>query len=256
MTTAPAVLPRRRGAASRVLPVARLLVANPWTTLVQPWLVLGVIFAANWLLWAIITATTSGDDRRDTLDGFQYSGAVFYVFVYMLVVGVQAMNASFPFAMGLGASRRDFYLGTLLTFGGLSAVYAVGLTVLASLEDATGGWGLGGRLFAPVYFGADAWWGERLWLYLVGLLCCFIVGSSLGAVFVRWGSNGLIAFFAGAAALVVGGVALLTLTGSWPRLGAVLADAGAGGIVSALVVPAALAAIVGYAVLRRAQVRA
>lgn len=255
MTTAVAPRPAPARSASRVLPVARLIVANPWTTLIQPWLILAVVFVANLAIWAMIAGATTGADRRDAVDGFQYSGAIFFIFTYMLVVGVQAMNASFALALGLGASRRDFYLGTLLAFAGLSVIYAVGITVLAAIEDATGGWGLGGRLFAPVYLGEHLPLLARFWMYLAGLLFFFIAGSSPGAVFVRWGRNGLIAFLSALALLGVGGAAIVTAAGRWAALGSAVVSAGALGIATALLLPAVVGAAVGYVVIRRARVR-
>ena len=255
MTTAAALGTDAPRSASRVLPVARLIVANPWTTLIQPWLILAVIFVANWAIWAMIAGATTGADRRDAIDGFQYSGAIFYVFAYMLVVGVQAMNASFAIALGLGASRRDFYLGTLLAFVGISTVYAVGFTALAEVEDATGGWGLGGRLFAPVYLGEHLPVAARFWTYLVGLLFFFVAGSCFGAVFVRWGRNGLVTFLAALALAGVGVAAIVTVSGRWAAIGSALVAAGALGVATALLVPAVLGAGVGYLVIRRARAR-
>lgn len=70
----------------------------------------------------------------------------------MMVVAIQVLNLTFPFALGYGVARRDFYLGTTLSFVMLSVGYGALLTVLGYIEEATGGWGLGGKLFTAIYF--------------------------------------------------------------------------------------------------------
>ena len=100
--------------------MVRLHFANPWTAVIVPWLIFGSIFALNWAIWFIVWVSMAPADRADMGEGLQWNGAVFYFFVYMLVVAVQAMNATFSYALGMGATRREFYLGSLLTFLGLS----------------------------------------------------------------------------------------------------------------------------------------
>ena len=67
----------------------------------------------------------------------------------LMVVAVQAMSATFRFALGMSVTRRDYYLGTALYFTMLSVVYAAGLTALGGIERLTDGWGLDGYFFAP-----------------------------------------------------------------------------------------------------------
>ena len=68
-------------------------------------------------------------------------------------MSAQAVNAAFPLALGWGATRRAFSLGSGLLWVALSALYAAGYTLLGLVEELTGGWGLGGRMFTAVYFG-------------------------------------------------------------------------------------------------------
>src|SRR5690606_16468181 len=146
---------------------ARLHLVNKATIIVVPWLIMAFIFSVNYLIWWILAASLSADDMADATEGMRFSGASSFIFVYMLVVAVQAINLTFPFAQGYSVTRRDFYLGSALTFVGLSAVYALVMSVLGALERATGGWGLGGSMFSALYFG-DGGWLENL--YVVFLL--------------------------------------------------------------------------------------
>jgi hypothetical protein len=238
----------------RVGRIVRLHFANPWTTIGLPWIILGSIFLVNLAIWWIIFASvTSASDRADVSDGLQYSGASFYVFVYMLVVAVQAISITFPFALGYGVTRRDYYLGTALNFVILSAIYSLGLTLLSVIEKLTNGWGMGGRMFTAVYFGDG--WPQRLYLFFVGFLFFFFIGSLFASVYVRWKANGLVALFIGLGVLVVAVVALATFTQGWGVVGAFFGQAGLVGSVSWSLVITALAAVAGFLVLRRATPR-
>jgi hypothetical protein len=239
---------------SHILRVARLHFVNKRTTIVVPWLVLAFIFLVNLTIWAIIVASTSGQDRADATNGTQFSGGSFYIFVYMLVVAIQAVNITFPFALGYGVTRRDFYLGTSLAFLVISVVYGAALTILSFIEQATHGWGLGGHLFTAVYFGNGPWF-ERFFVFTVGMLFFVFVGVAASTVFVRWRANGLVVLAAIIVVIVVGVIGLITLTNSWPGVGSWFAHAGSVGIVAWSLVPTVIAAVAGFLVLRRATPR-
>jgi hypothetical protein len=85
---------------------------------------------------------------------------------------------------------------------------------------------------------------------------CFALGALAGSVFVRWRSNGLYLLGAIVAVLGVGFVAVTTLTGSWPAVGAWFADSRTVGVVAWLLIPVVVSAVIGYFVLRRAPSRA
>jgi hypothetical protein len=239
----------------RILTVVRLHVANPYTTIVLPWAILGIILLINLAIWGLIAVAvgTTGKDAINAQVGFSYSGSSFYIGVYMLIVAVQAISITFPFALSYGSTRRDYWLGSSVTFVLLSLMYATGFTILGVIEQSTHGWGLGGRMFTPIYFG-DEWW-QRWLICFFGLLFFFFVGSSIAAVWVRWKVTGMAVFFTALAVIILGGITALTLTDSWTGFWAALAAAGPLGIASWLLVPAVIGAVVGYLILRRATPR-
>jgi len=240
---------------NRVLAVLRLHFVNINTTIAVPWMIMGFIFLVNLAIWALIfTSVTSESDRADVEQGLTWSGASFFVFVYMAVVAIQAINLTFPFAQGYSVTRRDFYLGTSIAFVLLAAFYAAGLTVLSVLEDATGGWGFGGHMFTSVYFGVGPWY-TRFVLFFVLLLFFFFVGAAFAAVYVRWKANGMIVLFAAITLLVVAAGALVTLVDAWPAVGGWFDDNGVNGVILWSLVPTVVAGITGYFVLRRATPR-
>lgn len=236
--------------AQRIWRVVRLNLVNKYTTIWVPIMIMGFIWLVNYLIWWIIFAATEPKDRAHALEGTQWSGGGFYIFVYMLVVGIQVISMTFPFALGYSVTRRDFYLGSALTFGMLAAGYSIGFSVLSMLEEATGGWGLGGHLFTSVYFGGGGFW-ERLFIVFVSMLFFFFVGSTSGTIFMRWRVNGLLIAMAILVLLLVGLVALITFTGNWPAVGSWFMTMGPTGVVAWLLVPTAIAAVAGFFILRR-----
>jgi hypothetical protein len=254
-TLAPdAAAPRPRTELQRVLNVVRLQLGNSWTTIGLPWLILGFIFLVNLAIWLIIAATTSGVGAAHARAGLTYSGSSFYIFIYMMVVAIQSFSITFRFALGFGVTRRDYWLGSAVTFVSLAAMFSIGITILSVIEVATGGWGLGGSMFSAVYFG-DVWW-QRLLVFFFGLLFFLFIGSLFAAVWVRWKTNGMIVLFGGFGLLVLGLIAIFSLTGTWKDFGHVFAGATPLSIASWLLVPAAIAAGAGFLILRRATARA
>ena len=229
---------------------------NKWTVIWVPVMIMAFIWLVNWLIWWIIWGATTGtpSDRADAMDGTQWSGGGFYIFVYMLVVGVQVISATFPFALGCSVTRRDFALGSGLTFLLLSAGYAIGFAALSMIEEWTNGWGLGGHLFTSVYFGGTDFAG-RVFIVFAGMLFFFTVGAFAATLFMRWRMNGILVAGAILALLVVGAIALITFTQSWPAVGDWFATNGPIGVTAWLLLPTALAGLAGYAVLGRATPR-
>jgi hypothetical protein len=240
--------------ARRIMNVVRLNVANPWTAIIWPWIILAIIFVANLAIWFLILSATPESEHADIKEGLQFSGASGYFFVYMLVVAVQTMNSTFPFALGYGVTRRDFYLGSAVTFVLLSAAYAVGMTVLSLLEEATGGWGLGGRMFTAVYFGSGSPL-ERLWIFFCLFMFFFFIGAALATVYVRWRAAGMIIFFATLGFLLIGAGALIVFTDGWAAIGGFFEGAGFVGSYTASLAIAAVAGVAGYLILQRATPR-
>ncbi|MGE3192145.1 MAG: ABC transporter permease [Microbacteriaceae bacterium] len=255
MTTT-AMAPAAASPFSRITRVVRLNLANPRPTMITPALILGGIFALSFAIWLLVSANFDPSERADASDGTQFSGAASWIFFYMLVVAVQAMNLTFPLALGYGSTRRDFYLGSALTFVLLSAGWALGLTILSMIETATNGWGVGLRMFTAIYFGGgenDAW--QRLVIFFCVMLWFFFVGAAFAAVYVRWKAFGLTLSFLVLAAALVGIIALITWAQAWGSVGQFFMTNQAIGVALWLLVPTSIAGLVGYLLMRRATPR-
>ena len=248
---APATAP---GAGARIWRVVRLNLVNKWTVIWIPAMIMFFIGVVNWLIWWIIWSAAAPADRADAMDGTQWSGGAFYIFVYMMVIAIQIVSSTFPFALGYSVTRRDFAIGSGLTFLLLGAGYALGFALLSTLEEWTNGWGLGGHLFTSVYF-ADETFAGRLFMVFAAMLFFFAVGAFSATLFMRWRMYGILVAGAVLALLVVGAVALLTYTQNWPAVGEWFVANGPIGVTAWLLLPTVVAAAAGYAVLSRATPR-
>jgi hypothetical protein len=239
------------GELQRILNVTRLHLTNKFPMMVMPLLILGFIFMVNYLIWWLIASVTDEEGAANATQGMQFSGASTFIFIYMLVVAVQAVNLTFPFALGYSVTRRDFYLGSSLMFILLSGYYAAIMTIMAVIERATGGWGFGGGMFDVIYFRAENPLGQFV-LFLLVFLFFFFVGAATASVYVRWRANGMYVFWAVLTFLVIGLVALTTFTENWAVVGEWFVANGAIGVALWSLLPTAIAALTGFALLRKA----
>lgn len=249
-TRAVASLPERP-APSRIWNVVRLHLVDRRTYIGIPWLIVAIAFVLTVFISQIIGFTTGQAGTADAMEGQRYSWAVLAPQWYLIVVAVQTVAFGFPFALGFGVTRRDFYLGTWLLFVLISAANAVAFTVLTQVERITDGWWIGAYMFNALWFGLDGWVVD-LFSFFVMQLLVLSVGAAVATVYMRWRMPGMLVFWTSLALLVVGTVALITFTSSWPAVSVWFAAQGIAGIFGWLLIPAAVAAAGGYIALRRA----
>jgi len=226
----------------RVLSAARLHFARPLVVLGIPWLIVLSSFALNAVVWG--TTPVSESDSAGT-------GGLATLYVTVIVVYVQAVTQLLPFGMGMGLSRRAFYLGTALAAVVQAGGYALVLTVVGVLEDATGGFGLGLDFWrpAPILVHNPL---IQFVVYAVPLIACAAMGAGLGVVFKRWGPAGLYALAVGAVAVAIGALALIGWLDAWQQVGGWFADQTL--LTFAVALPLLVTAVVGalsFAGLRR-----
>lgn len=233
----------------RILTTIRVHAANPWTIIITPWLVLFAVFALNFLIWQAIVIAAGGKELP--ADAFANNGAVSWLFVYMIVVAVQAMNLTFSFVVGLGATRRDYFLGSAATFAALSAQFGIGIAILAWIERATDGWGLGGAFFAPAFMTAVPVWQVAV-VYTLVLLFMFFLGTSVAAVYVRWGATAIVLFFVALALAFAVGALLVSRANAWPAVGNFFVDNSILQLALYTLPLSAICAVLGWLLMRRA----
>ncbi|MDR1442249.1 MAG: hypothetical protein LBJ02_07680 [Bifidobacteriaceae bacterium] len=219
----------------RVLKVIRLHLANKATYIYVPSVVVLATFFLSVTLYGVLILGLE-DEAPSQLYGL--GGFQFIPFYYGVTVGIQAMMYTYPFAMAMSLTRREYINGTTA----LAAVFASSLATLFSLgrafEELTGGFGIGFHYFGLMnWFSGFAWWEQ--WLFLTGLcLMLFMGGFCCTTVFKRGGALRLVIELTGWTMALVAFVALVTWREWWPAVGEWVmtltpATAGAGMLVAA-----------------------
>ena len=143
-----------RSRAHEIWRIVRLHTVNPSIFFGVPWLILGGAWAVSMVIALIMRG--AGASAED-LEGMRYSWAVLSPQWYLVVVGVQAIGLTFSFALGFGATRRDFWLGTSVMFLLVSVMFAVAIATLVQIEIATDGWWIGAHMFDALWYGQTNW---------------------------------------------------------------------------------------------------
>ncbi|RZS64778.1 hypothetical protein EV187_3166 [Agromyces ramosus] len=248
----PTVRTEPRSRVGEIWRVVRLHAVTPSVFFGIPWIILG----AAWLVMIIIgiIAGAAGADTVKMGEGMRYSWAVLSPQWYLVAVGVQAIGLTMSFALGFGATRRDFWLGTGLMFGIVSLLNAIAIATLVQLEKLTNGWWLKVSMFDSLWYGQGGWLVDFYTTFALQLFVLFI-GASVTTVFLRWRMRGMLVLAFGAIALALGGVAIATLTQSWPAIFTWFGSIGVVGVFTVVLGLALVFAIGGYVVIRRATPR-
>lgn len=225
---------------SRIVKVIRLQMINRQTWVWIPLMVVGGALALSIIIYAMIP-----------VDGPKYGGAGQAPLWYFFALGMQALTLTFPFSQALSVTRRDFFLGTMLT-AVLGAVLLALVFLLGGwIEEVTNGWGVNGYMFRLPWL----WEGGPLaagLVYFTLALLLFLLGFTGATIYKRAGALAIALAGIGAGVVLVGAVFLVTRLGLWGQVGTALATLGGLGLALwGLVAIAALAGI-SYLVLRRA----
>lgn len=237
----------------RLAPVLKLGTANPWSgygTAVGV-VVVSVLLS---LLVGLVLRFAVDVPAAGLAEGMRYNQVLlWWPTIALLIYAAQLIGAGTPLALGLGATRRAMWWGSLLLFGLMALLAALTVTVLIAVERATGGWFAGIPAADVALFGngslARAFF-TALLLYLGGQLA----GAFFATVWLRGGSVAL-------TLSIIGAVLLVAVAGVWLGTGA---DAGtaptavfapAGTVVGAVVAGLALLTLLGWVLYRRVSVR-
>lgn len=198
----------------RTVRVVRMQLINRQTYIWVPLLILGGSLALTIVIWTMIP-----------YDGPKYGGASQAPLWYFFAVGIQALTLSFPFSQAMSVTRREFYLGTLLTALATSFILAAIFVFGGLLETATGGWGLNGY-----YFKLDWIWQQGPaaagLFYLVAAMLFFVIGFTAATVYKRFGTLWLTIVLLAVAVLMVAAAWTITMTQSWPAIWTAVTTAG------------------------------
>lgn len=236
---------------NRALKVTRLHMNKLDNFFGTPAIILGLVLIVSIIIaLAIQRATGTSGGGAEYIDGARMNmGVVWSLPGFLIYYGVQAVATTYPFALALGTTRRNFIVGTMLSNVLQSAYVAVLLVALLGVELATGHWFSNTYVLDTYAVGAGNPWILAATGFL-GVLFCLTVGGFFGAVWVRFGTKGPAAV--GIALGLALAILLLILA---PNLGEIFASVTRGwfALIAGCVIVAALVAT--WFAMRRASVR-
>ncbi len=197
---------------TRALAAARLYILNKWMLLWLPLILLGAMVALTIVVQLVVLA--AGGDQNDVV----FNGAFQAVFWCILGVAVAASTQMFPFAFAMSLTRRDFVFGTLIVALVVGAGYGLVYAVVAWLETATDGYGIGAHSFNLMGFAGGSVF-ESFVFYGGLMLVFFMVGFAASMLWKRFGGKGMV--LSGLLFMIVcaGLLAWAGLVDAWARIG-------------------------------------
>lgn len=228
---------------SRTLNVVRMQLVNKNTYIWVPLMVLGGALLVTLAIYAIIASAG--------IEGPMYGGGAQAPLWYFGVVGIQALTLTFPFSQAMSVTRREFYIGTLLTAALTSALLAVIFVIGGAIEHATGGWGMNGYFFALPFVWEAGPWGAALTFFTVAMLF-FVFGFWAATIYKRFGSLALTTVLVGLGALLVLVLFLVGRANAWGEFFGWFAAQGAVGLSLWGLVATVVLGGISYLTLRRA----
>ncbi len=255
---------------NRIASVLAIQFRNRGVWFLNPWGVFAAGFAIVWLIALLVRLLRFGQEET-------FTGALAAFYFVMMVAGILAVTQGFPFALGFGARRWDFLVGTLAMAVAVSAASSIVLGLLSLFEaDVIHNWGVGLHFLHLPFFSDGStlrhfcWTSDAacaqpdpsyvhggvplgaFWFSFVFLLFMCLLGLMLGSVFQRFGSTGIY-ILAGIVFVLLSAFLLVsTYWGWWGAIFGWLAQQTAAGLALWLLPPIALFAIVSYALLRKA----
>ncbi|WP_127532302.1 hypothetical protein [Paenibacillus kobensis] len=195
---------------NRISAVIRMQLRKKLLVFAMPWLILGSSFVVN-LLIAMTSPMPDGE-------GF-YTGGIASIFVYLLIQGIITPIQTFPFTLGLGIHRSDYYWGTALATTYILFLFSLGLFLLSIIEGTwTDHWGVDLHFFDLPYW-SDGSLLNRWWNPFALLLNQFWLGFMISSFFKRFGKTGML--IATIASIVIGtlGLYIVSYQNWWPSIG-------------------------------------
>lgn len=193
----------------RTLNVARMHTVA-WPLIVGwPIGVLAIAFVISYTIFALVPPTDSE---------YNFTGALSSMYGFAIAFYLQAVTQTFPFALGVSVTRRDFFSATALVGIVQSALLGTLVYGLSVLEAATGGFGVKLRMFGVIRYVTDT----PVWQWLgtiATLLLVAAVGLFLGVAYQRFRTNGIMGVGLAAIVLFGGGAVLVTWQGWWSAIG-------------------------------------
>lgn len=227
---------------SRTLNVVRMQLINRQTYIWIPLIILGGALLMSLAIYGVL--------QSSGVVGPKYGGGAQAPLWYFLAVGIQALTLTFPFSQAMSVTRREFFLGTLLTAAMTAAILGVVFVVGGLIEEATNGWGMNGWFFRLDWVWQSGPLGAFFFYFSMATLI-FVIGFWAATIYKRWGALGLTVVLVGLGALLVATMWLVGLGNAWAAVFDGIGGLGAVGLAAWFLGVAVALAGISYAVLRR-----
>lgn len=228
---------------SRTVNVVRMQLINRQTYVWVPLIVLGGSLVIALAIYAMLLSSGIEEPK--------YGGGAQAPLWYFGVVGIQALTLTFPFSQAMSVTRREFFVGTLLTAMLTSVILAAVFVVGGLIEQATNGWGMNGYFFyLPwIWEGGPA---SAALFYFVMAMMFFVVGFWAATIYKRFGSVWLTVVLVGIGALLVLGMFVVGRLNAWAQVFTWFAAQGAVSLSLWGLLAGAVLAAIAFFTLRRA----
>ncbi|HWK76797.1 MULTISPECIES: hypothetical protein [unclassified Microbacterium] len=226
---------------SRTLNVVRLQLINKQTFIWVPLIVLCAAVLMSVLIYAMIP----GNEPK-------YGGggqAPLWVF---FAVGLSAMTLTFPFSQAMSITRREFFVGTMITAILGSVFMGVLFLIGGAIEMLTDGYGINGYVFHLPWLWEAGPLGAFI-VYFTLALFFFVVGFTGATIYKSWGPVVVTVVGIGLALVLIGLVFLVTRLEIWDQVWQSVGDLGALGLALWGLVVVAVLSLVSFLAFRRAK---
>lgn len=153
---------------------------DKWGWLYIPALILSSSFLVN----LIVSLLINNDEKF-------YTGGVTSIFVYVLVLGILVVTQSFPFAIGMSVTRKDYFYGTALMGIVANFIIAALMCIFAFLENISNGWGDRFHFFHFPYLNDGSFFGQLI-MYMILFNFLFFFGFLIASYARRFGGKGML----------------------------------------------------------------
>lgn len=229
--------------AKRIFASTRIQFANTRTLYWVPLVVLVGVYIISFIIYAAIP----GDEMK--MGGGLQAPLWFYI-----AFGAQLLAFYFPFALALGLTRGEFYMGFILNALLCGLVFGSIITLGGVLERLSHGWWIEGYFFYLPWMWQAGWGGA--WFLTASIVWLFMsIGFTFAAIYKRWGmlflALILLIFALGLAIAMV----VITRTDAWIEVFTWFAGFGPGEVANFVLLCTVMSVFAGWMVLRRMAIR-
>lgn len=223
----------------RAFNVVRLQLINKGTFIWYPLMILGASVVISVLIYAMIP-----------IDQPKYGGGGQAPLWYFFAIGMSAMTLTFPFSQAMSITRREFFLGTILTAILGSALMGALFLIGGGIELITNGYGVNGYVFYLPWLWEAGPLGAFVTFFTLALFF-FVIGFTGATILKSWGQMTLIIAIFVIVLMLLGLVFLATRLELWGQVWEGILSLGAVGLALWGLVAVAALTLVSFLAFRR-----